>query len=77
MPTKIEWAEESWNPITGCTPVSEGCAHCYARPMANRLKGRFGYPKDDPFQVTFHPGRLDEPLKWKKPRHVFVVSMGP
>jgi len=76
MPTKIEWCEESWNPITGCTPVSEGCAHCYARRIAQRFKGRYGYPSDDPFQVTFHPDRLDEPLKWKKPRHIFVCSMG-
>ncbi|MBA7628085.1 hypothetical protein ES703_35555 [subsurface metagenome] len=76
MATKIEWCEESWNPITGCSPVSEGCEHCYARRIAQRLKGRYGYPQDDPFKVTFHPERLDQPLKWKKPRHIFVVSMG-
>ena len=76
MPTKIEWCEESWNPITGCTPISEGCVHCYARRMAQRLKGRYGYPEDDPFRVTFHPDKLDEPLKWKKPRMIFVCSMG-
>uniref|UniRef100_A0A6M3LIL0 Uncharacterized protein n=1 Tax=viral metagenome TaxID=1070528 RepID=A0A6M3LIL0_9ZZZZ len=74
--TKIEWAEATWSPITGCTPISEGCQNCYAKRMATRLKGRFGYPKDDPFRVTFHPERLYEPLKWKKPRHIFVVSMG-
>ena len=55
MATKIEWCEESWNPITGCSPVSEGCEHCYARRIAQRLKGRYGYPQDDPFKVTFHP----------------------
>jgi len=76
MPTKIEWAEESWNPITGCTPISEGCEHCYARRIAQRLRGRCGYPKDDPFRVTFHPDRLDQPLHWKKPRMIFVCSMG-
>jgi len=76
MATKIEWCEESWNPVTGCSPVSEGCEHCYARPMAQRLKGRYGYPNDDPFKVTFHPDRLEQPLKWRKPRHIFVVSMG-
>ena len=64
MATKIEWCEESWNPVTGCSPVSEGCEHCYARPMAQRLKGRYGYPNDDPFKVTFHTDRLDQPLKW-------------
>ncbi len=76
MPTEIEWAEETWNPITGCTPVSPGCANCYARRMAQRLKGRYGYPKDEPFRVTLHPDRMAEPLKWRKPRRVFVCSMG-
>jgi len=74
--TKIEWADKVWNPITGCSPVSEGCANCYARRMANRLKGRYGYPKDDPFRVTFHPDRLDEPPRWKKPCRIFICSMG-
>lgn len=76
MSTKIEWCEESWNPITGCTPVSDGCKNCYARRMANRLRGRFGYPKEDPFEITFHPDKLDQPLHWKKPRMIFVCSMG-
>jgi len=74
--TKIEWATETWNPITGCSPVSEGCQNCYAQRMAQRLKGRYGYPKDEPFTVTFHPDRLDQPLRWKKPRMIFVCSMG-
>lgn len=73
--TKIEWTEYSWNPVTGCTPISEGCQNCYARRMANRLRGRCGYPKENPFKVTLHPERLDEPLKWRKPRKVFVCSM--
>lgn len=76
MSTKIEWCDETWNPITGCTPISDGCKNCYAARMAKRLAGRYGYPADDPFWVTFHPDRLDEPLKWKKPRRVFVCSMG-
>lgn len=74
--TKIEWATDVWNPITGCSPISEGCKNCYAKRMANRLRGRFGYPKDDPFKVTFHLDRLDQPLKWRKPRRIFVCSMG-
>lgn len=74
--TKIEWATETWNPITGCTPVSEGCENCYAKRMATRLRGRFGYPKDDPFRVTFHRDRLEQTLTWTKPRMVFVCSMG-
>ena len=73
--TKIEWTEYSWNPVTGCSPVSEGCQNCYARRMAKRLAGRCGYPKNNPFQVTLHPKQLWEPLKWKKPRRVFVCSM--
>ncbi len=73
--TKIEWTEYSWNPVSGCTPISEGCQNCYARRMANRLRGRCGYPKENPFKVTLHPERLDEPLKWRKPRKVFVCSM--
>jgi len=74
--TKIEWADVVWNPITGCTPVSEGCRNCYAKRMAQRLRGRFGYPADEPFRVTFHKDKLYEPLRWRKPRRVFVCSMG-
>jgi len=76
MGTRIEWADEVWNPVTGCSPVSEGCRNCYARRMATRLKGRFGYPADDPFRVTFHPDVLAKPLSWKKQRRVFTCSMG-
>ena len=83
MTTKIEWCTnpdgtkgETWNPITGCTQISEGCQNCYAKRMANRLKGRCGYDADNPFNVTLHPERLDEPLRWKKPRRIFVCSMG-
>ena len=71
--TKIEWCDYTWNPITGC---SRGCSYCYARRMAYRLKGRYGYPQDDPFKPTFHPGRLLEPLQLKKPSKIFTVSMG-
>lgn len=76
MPTKIEWTDETWNPVTGCSPVSAGCDHCYAKRMANRLRGRYGYPQDDPFKVTLHPDRLDQPLRWQKSRMIFVCSMG-
>ena len=76
MSTKIEWANEVWNPVTGCSPVSEGCRNCYARRMAQRLKGRFGYPADDPFKVTVHKDKIEQPRFWKKPRRVFVCSMG-
>lgn len=76
MGTKIQWADETWNPVTGCTPISDGCKNCYAQRMAQRLKGRCGYPKENPFAITFHPDRLDQPQKWKKPRRIFICSMG-
>lgn len=76
MPTGIEWCEETWNPVTGCTPVSEGCRNCYAQRHANRMRGKYGYPADEPFRVTLHADRLDIPLHWRKPRRIFVCSMG-
>lgn len=77
MPSKIEWTEETWNPVTGCTKISPGCANCYAEKMARRLAGRYGYPEaPHHFDVTLHPDRLDQPLRWRKPRRVFVCSMG-
>ena len=75
-PTKIEWTDETWSPVTGCTPTSAGCDNCYARRMAKRIAGRFGYPKRDPFKVTVHQDKLWAPLKWRKPRSVFVCAMG-
>lgn len=75
MSTNIEWATEVYNPVTGCTPISPGCANCYAKRMATRLAGRCGYPAVNPFAVTLHPDRLEDPLRWKKSRRVFVCSM--
>ena len=68
--TSIEWTDATWNPVTGCTKVSPGCAHCYAEGVAKRLwKGR-------PFtDVQTHKDRLDQPLRWRRPRRVFVNSM--
>ena len=74
--SKIEWTETTWNPVTGCTKISAGCTHCYAERMARRLAGRFGYPEaPHHFDVTLRPERLGEPLRWRKPRTVFVCSM--
>jgi len=77
MSTKIEWTDEVWNPVTGCTKVSPGCKNCYAERMARRLAGRFGYPEaPSHFDVTFHKDRLDRLYSWRKPRMIFVCSMG-
>ena len=74
--TRIEWAEKTWNPITGCTKISESCQNCYAERMSKRLAGRCGYPKDNPFQVVYHSDKIDDPLRWRKPSRIFVCSMG-
>jgi protein gp37 len=73
--SKIEWCDKTWNPITGCTPISEGCENCYAAKMAKRLKGRFGYPAYKPFSFAFHADKMEQPGKWKKPKRIFVGSM--
>lgn len=73
--SSIEWTEATWNPTTGCTKVSAGCKFCYAERMSKRLAGRGGYPADEPFRLTLHPDRLALPLRWKRPRRVFVDSM--
>src|SRR5208283_5169289 len=73
--TKIEWCDKVWNPVTGCTPISEGCQNCYAERMARRLAGRFGYPMRGGFAVTLHEDKIEEPAKWVKPRRIFVCSM--
>jgi len=74
--TKIEWTDVVWNPVTGCTPVSTGCDHCYAARLARRLAGRAGYDRKNPFAVTCRPARLAAPFRWPKPKKVFVCSMG-
>lgn len=82
--TSIEWTDVTWNPVTGCDRVSPGCDHCYAATMAARLKamGQPKYQRDgDPrtsgpgFGVAQHNDVLDQPLRWRTPRRVFVNSM--
>jgi protein gp37 len=68
--SKIEWTDATWNPVTGCTKVSEGCDHCYAERITNRFGGPGAFDT-----VVLHPDRLDAPLRWRKPRRVFVNSM--
>ncbi|GAA4522441.1 phage Gp37/Gp68 family protein [Actinoallomurus oryzae] len=71
----IEWTDATWNPVTGCTKLSPGCDHCYAETFAERWRGTPGHHFENGFDVTLRPERLDQPLKWKKPRRVFVNSM--
>ena len=73
--SRIEWTESTWNPVTGFTKISAGCANCYAERMAKRLcaMGQANYANG--FDVTLHPHVLDYPLKWKKPQVIFVNSM--
>jgi protein gp37 len=71
----IEWTEATWNPVTGCTKVSPGCDHCYAETFAERFRGVPGHPYEQGFDLKFWPERLEQPLRWRKPRTVFVNSM--
>lgn len=71
----IEWTEMTWNPVTGCDRVSPGCAHCYALTFAERWRGLEGHPYEQGFDLKLWPERLEIPLRWRKPRMVFVNSM--
>jgi protein gp37 len=71
----IEWTEATWNPVTGCDEVSPGCAHCYAKTFAERFRGVPGHPYEQGFDLRLWPERLEQPLKWKRPRVIFVNSM--
>ena len=73
--TKIQWTEMTWNPITGCTKISDGCMNCYAARMAKRLKA-MGNPRYiNEFDVTVHKDLLEVPLDIKQPKMIFVNSM--
>ena len=73
--SSIEWTETTWNPVTGCSKVSDGCLHCYAERMAGRLQAMGNPNYRNGFEVTLHPQLIDTPLSWKKSRIVFVNSM--
>lgn len=73
--TKIEWTEATWNPCTGCTKISAGCANCYAERMTRRLTA-MGVPKyRNGFKLACHPAELNIPYTWKNSKMVFVNSM--
>ncbi len=73
--SSIEWTEATWNPVTGCTKVSPGCAHCYAEIFAERFRGVPGHPYERGFDLQLRPERLNQPLSWRRPRLIFVNSM--
>ncbi len=71
----IEWTDATWNPVTGCTQVSAGCDHCYAMTFAERFRGVPNHPYEQGFDLRLWPERLELPLRWRKPRRIFVNSM--
>ena len=73
--SKIEWTDATWNPVTGCNKISPGCKHCYAERLSKRLKATGMAKYRNGFAVTMHPETLDIPLRWRKPRSIFVNSM--
>ena len=73
--TAIEWTDATWNPVTGCTAVSSGCDHCYAQTLAERFRGTPGHYFEHGFDVELRPGKLEQPLRWSRPRRIFVNSM--
>ena len=75
LKSKIEWTENTWNPITGCTQISEGCENCYALRMASRLQKMGNVKYSNGFHLTLQENYLNEPFLWKKPSRIFVNSM--
>ena len=73
--SKIEWTEVTWNPVTGCTKISQGCKFCYAERMSKRLQAMGVQKYRDGFSITTHESTLRAPLTWQQPRFVFVNSM--
>jgi protein gp37 len=73
--SSIEWTEATWNPVTGCDKVSPGCAHCYAETFAERWRGIPGHPYEQGFDLRLWPERLEQPLRWRRPRLIFTNSM--
>lgn len=73
--TSIEWTDATWNPVRGCTKVSAGCKHCYAETFAERFRGVKGHPYEQGFDLRLVPEKLEEPLRWARPKRIFVNSM--
>src|SRR4030042_4615497 len=75
LSSSIEWTDSTWNPVTGCTKISSGCANCYSDLMAIRLQKMSNPSYKNGFSITLHEDALALPLKWKKPQTIFVNSM--
>lgn len=73
--SKIEWTDATWNPVRGCTKVSPGCTHCYAETFAERFRGVPGHPFEFGFDLRLVPDKLGDPIRWSKPKKIFVNSM--
>jgi protein gp37 len=73
--SKIEWTDATWNPVRGCTKISPGCKHCYAETFAERFRGVPGHPFEQGFDLRLVPEKLEDPLRWRTPRRIFVNSM--
>ena len=75
LQSHIEWTDATWNPVRGCTKISPGCKHCYAETFAERFRGVRGHPYERGFDLRLVPSKLEEPLRWKSPKMIFVNSM--
>ena len=73
--SKIEWTEATWNPTTGCTKISHGCKNCYAERLSKRLQSAGVKKYKNGFEISIHKSVLEDPLRWKKPKIIFVNSM--
>jgi len=73
--SKIEWTQNTWNPVTGCSKISDGCLNCYAYTLSKRLKAMHNPRYNNGFNVTLHKDLIELPLSWKKPSKIFVNSM--
>jgi protein gp37 len=71
----IEWTDATWNPVRGCSKISQGCKHCYAETFAERFRGVKNHPYERGFDLRLVPEKLAEPLRWQQPRKIFVNSM--
>lgn len=75
LDSAIEWTDATWNPVRGCTKISDGCKHCYAETFAERFRGVKGHPYQQGFDLRLVPEKLAEPLRWRDAKMIFVNSM--